>query len=305
MFLNKYIPMINNYTKGEGLITFISEDIAEMSLVLEYMTDSKTNFIDSAAPMYVSKNKLMLTTTSLIFLNRYGLLDKLNNHYEVYILSGLVKKMKEEENNLLDEIKKAELKERFALNKQNDNNIENLNKQLDILKNIKEIVDEFIIVDIYPDMTKDVISSIIPHYDVSAAEYAKIHGFQLIVDDAATMGLIETFVGIDKLTNSSGILNKLLMIDNNFYSYFELLNILIKDRYLFAIDFRMFCYIIDTLINDNNKDEIVNFVNNLLDNDYDQQYNRLITTYTEVSPKSKEIECEIIREVLVDNKKNL
>ena len=75
---------------------------------------------------------------------------------------------------------------------------------------------------------------------------------------------------------------------------------MIKDKYLFSIDFRSLCMIIGICIEENKREDLREIIRTLMEYDYEKQYYRLLKTYMEISPNCRQVECELIDEIMKD-----
>lgn len=303
--IDKYLPMIENYMQGEAVLTFISENIIDLIYVLDYLGDCKDTFIDSAVPMLIQpKTEVMLTTTSIAMLYRYNILKDLGKFYTPYVLRSTMLDIRNELHLLKSSLRNEELKSKYLLENENLNKekLELLQEKVEKLEEIKIIIESFNVIDIYKELEDNIISVIIPKSDVEAAEYARDNDIHILVDDAGTMGLFETFIGNKKISNTSGIINVLINIYGGYKDYSEAFKNMIKDKYLFATDFKSLCSIIGICISENRREDLKEIIMLLLKNDYEGQYKRLLEAYVEISPNSKYTEKQIVGSVIKEYK---
>jgi len=300
--MKKYKTVMDSYINREVLITFMSEEIGELYKIMEYMGENENYFFDSAAPMKIApESDVILTTTSICMLHRYNILSDIKDFVNPFVLRGVITKIKNEINLLNNNIKKEELKQRFSLSEDNQlERLEYLNDKVNILEEIKSILEGFNIIDIYNPMKENILSSVVPSCDVESAQYAKSHDMYLFIDDIGSIGLFETFLENEKIINTSGMLTYMISSYGKLQKYKTSLLRMIKDKYLFSIDFRSLCMIIGICIEENKRDDLREIIRTLIEYDYEKQYYRLLKTYMEISPNCRQVECELIDEIIRD-----
>lgn len=257
-------------------INIISNDVRKITQVIEYLLANKeTRFITGIPIDVEAKSKVILTVVSMLFLNKYKLLDEFIEHYDVYIPSSMVGMIDEIIKDYIINFDKQEsyinlIKDRIILDKKDEKYKKSRIREY---KNILSLLNKCTIKE--KNISKSEFLTIPEHLlftpDIEAIEIAKENGFVVFNEDRCTSILYSQIYGL-KVSNMGSFINKILF--NDFKNYWSIIEELIKGKYEYLFDYRTLALLIINFKIDN-KDNIKKFrniINLILENDMENFY---------------------------------
>lgn len=235
--------LIDSYMneKLEGIIpiNIIAGEITRLEQLIEFLLVNKEyRFRTGISKLSENKCKVVLTTISIIVLNKYGILDDFIKYFDVYVSQSMIITFEDLIQNLISKLGQMEsylhlIDEQVILNEISEKDKKDRIKKY---KNIHRLLLTCNIIS--KDISKSEFITFPEHAiylpDIEALEIAKSLQATIFVDDIFTMKLFSFEVG-DNISNISGFLNSVLFED--FEKYWGILKSLIKGKYEYTFNY--------------------------------------------------------------------
>ncbi len=273
----KCVDLYMNRKNGIGMpINIISNDVRKINRVIEYLLANKETRFITGIPMDIEPNsKVVLTVVSMLFLNKYKLLEKFIKFYDVYIPSSMIGMVDEIIKDYIINFDKHEsyihlIEDRIFLDKKDEkykkSRIREYKKILSLLNQctVKEK-------NISKSKFLDIPERLIFTADIEAIEIAKENGFIVFNEDRCTSILYSQIYRLN-VSNIGGFINKILFYD--FKNNWAIVEELIKGKYEYLFNYNTLAsFIINFKIdNRDNIKKFKNIINLILENDMDNFY---------------------------------
>ena len=273
----KCVDLYMNRENGIGMpINVISNDIKKINQVIGYLLENKATRFITGMPMDIEANsKVVLTVVSVLFLNKYKLLEKFIEYYEVYIPSSMI--------GIIDEIIKDytinfDKKETYIHLIEDKIYLDDKDKKYKKLrireyKNILLLLNKCKVIEknISKSEFLDIPEQLLFTPDIEAIEIAKENNFIVFNEDRCTSILYSQIYGL-KVSNIGGFINKILF--NDFKSNWVIIEELMKGKYEYLFDYKTLVSLIVNFKIDNrdNIKKFRNIIKLILENDIDSFY---------------------------------
>ncbi|GEM_PF-6569076 len=247
---NEQEKLIDSYMNEElevGIpINIISGDIIRVEQVIEFLLANKDYRFRAGIPKTIQKKqKVVLTTISIIILYKYKILDEFIEYFDVYISQSMIITLEDLIQKLISKLGQMEsylhlIDERIVLNE-----ISEIDKKDRIkkYKNLHKILSKCNIIS--KDISRSEFITFPEHAiylpDIEALEIAKNLQAIIVVDDIFTMKLFSFVVG-GNISNVSGFFNSILFED--FEKWWDILKSLIKGKYEYTFDYQSLAILI-------------------------------------------------------------
>lgn len=271
LYMNK-----NNNTGISIPINIISHEILKLEDVIEYLLLNKdTRFITGIPSIFKKGDNIVLTVLTVLFLDKYDLLDDFIKYYNVYIPSSMISMFEDIINNLIMNFDKKE----SYLHYVEDNIIfdekdESYKKiRIKKYKRILETLKKSTIISM--NFSESILLDIPEHFlftaDIEALEIAKNENMIVFVEDKFLYSICSQLYKIP-VTNTGGFINAILF--NDFKRVWNIVERLIKGKYEYFFDYKTLSLLIINYRLESKKSikKFDNIISLILENDLDDVY---------------------------------
>lgn len=257
-------------------INIISNDILKLEDVIEYLLHWKDKrFITGTPSMFKKGNNIVVTVLTVIFLNKYDLLDDFINYYNVYIPSSMISIFENIINDLIMNFDKNELylhymEDEIVFDKKDENYKKiRIKKYKKILETLKK--GTVISMDFSESILIDIPEQFLFTADIEALEIAKNKNMIVFSEDKFLYSICSQLFKV-QVTNAGGFINSILFSD--FKRFWNISEKLIKGKYEYFFDYKalalfVFNYRLESKESIKKFEKIISLI---LENDLDRVY---------------------------------
>lgn len=271
LYMNK-----DNNTGISISINIISHEILKLEEVIEYLLLNKdTRFITGIPSIFKKGDNIVLTVLTVIFLDKYDLLDDFIKYYNVYIPSSMISIFEDIINDLIMNFDKNEsylhyIEDKIIFDKKDESykkiRIKKYKRILEILK--KGTITSM---DFSESILLDIPEHLLFTADIEALEIAKNKNMIVFVEDKFLYSICSQLFKVP-VTNTGGFINSILF--NDFKRVWSISEKLIKGKYEYFFDYKTLALFVANyrLESKESIKKFENIIGLILENDLDGIY---------------------------------
>lgn len=271
---------LSNEFKIPTPINIISDKILKLEDVINLLLYDKDLIFKAGIPTVAEKNsEIVLTVLSVIFLNKYNLLNDFMEYYNVYIPNNMIAMFEDLINNLFINFYEQEsylnyIDDNIILNTIDENSKKiRIKKYKEILKVLKK--GTIVSMDFSESMLLDLPEQMLFISDIESLEIAKNKNIMVCAEDAFLHTLSNGFFGIP-ITNSATFINNIMF--NDFNRIWEISEELIVGKYKYFFNYSNLALFVINYKIESNKDlkRFKKIINLILKNDLNEKYKEIL-----------------------------
>lgn len=235
LYMNK-----DNNTEISMPINIISHDILNLDDIIEYLLVNKETRFITGIPYIVDKGEnIVLTVLTVIFLDKYDLLDDFMKYYNVYIPSSMISIFEDIINDLIMNFDKNEsylhyIEDNIIFDKKDESyKKRRIKKYKKILESLKQ--GTIIPMNFSESTLLDIPEEFLFTPDIEALEIAKNENMIVFVEDKFLYSICFQLYNIP-VTNTGGFINAILF--NDFKKVWSIAKKLIEGKYEYLFDYK-------------------------------------------------------------------
>ena len=220
-------------------INIITNEILKLEEVIEYLLFNKETRLITGIPSKTNKSdSVVLTVVTVIFLDKYDLLEQFIEYYNVYIPSSMISIFEDIINDLIMNFDKNEsylhyIEDKIILDKKDENYKKaRIKKYKRILESLKK--GTIISMDFSGSVLLDIQERLLFTADIEALEIAKDKKMIVFVEDRFLYSICSQLYKVP-VTNTGSFINSILF--NDFKRVWSIAEKLIKGKYEYFFDY--------------------------------------------------------------------